>query len=142
MEKLLQPEGSLHLAAHAVPNVVDEKYDPNAIYIVERISYINIVAKNVSVAGKLEGIAKAPFEDICLSNVTITTTKSKNDPWNCNYIRGFSNAVSPQPCSLIQEKLVAGNALCPNPQKLDTTSLRPGWVIFPAGGLLHMCRGI
>eukprot|EP00253_Pinus_taeda_P023049 PITA_23049 len=99
----------------------DDKFDPNAIPVVERISYSNIVATNVSVAGKLEGIAKAPFKDICLSNVTITVAKSKNDPWNCTYIRGFSNAVSPQPCSLLQEKPEAGNALCPSPQKLDTT---------------------
>eukprot|EP00253_Pinus_taeda_P011300 PITA_11300 len=98
----------------------DDKYDPNAIPVVERISYSNIVATNVSVAGKLEGIAKAPFKDICLSNVTITMAKSKNDPWNCTYIHGFSNAVSPQPCSLLQEQPPKGNVVCPTPQRLDT----------------------
>ncbi|OIC54849.1 hypothetical protein A7L55_19345 [Acinetobacter baumannii] len=50
----------------------DNKYNPDALPVVERISYSNIVATNVSVAGKLEGIAKAPFKDICLSKVTIT----------------------------------------------------------------------
>jgi len=99
----------------------DDKYDPNALPVVERISYSNIVATNVSVAGKLEGIAKAPYKDICLSNVTITMAKSKNDPWNCTYIQGFSNAVYPQPCSLLEERPAAGDALCPSPQELNTT---------------------
>merc|ERR1711915_518446 len=55
----------------------DNNYDPNAIPVVERISYSNIVATNVSVAGDLEGIDKAPFKNICLSNVTITMANSK-----------------------------------------------------------------
>lgn len=99
----------------------DNKYNPDALPVVERISYSNIVATNVSVAGKLEGIAKAPFKDICLSNVTITmAAKAKKYPWNCTYIHGLSNTVYPQPCSLLEEKPAEGDAFCPSPHELHT----------------------
>jgi len=97
----------------------DNNYDPNAIPVVERISYSNIVATNVSVAGDLEGIDKAPFKNICLSNVTITMANSKKLPWNCTSIQGWSNAVVPQPCSILEETPAKGNALCPSPSLLS-----------------------
>jgi len=97
----------------------DNNYDPNAIPVVERISYSNIVATNVSVAGDLEGIDKAPFKNICLSNVTITMAQSKKLPWNCTSIQGWSNAVVPQPCSILEERPANGNALCPSPSLLS-----------------------
>lgn len=97
----------------------DNNYDPNAIPVVERISYSNIVATNVSVAGDLEGIDKAPFKNICLSNVTITMANSKKLPWNCTSIQGWSNAVVPPPCSILEETPAKGNALCPSPSLLS-----------------------
>ncbi|KAH9325090.1 hypothetical protein KI387_005268 [Taxus chinensis] len=90
----------------------DNKYDPNAIPVVERISYSNIIATNVSTAGKLDGIQKAPFKDICLTNVTITMAKTKHAPWNCTSIQGFSISVSPEPCGLLQEQPSGGDAFC------------------------------
>jgi len=97
----------------------DNNFDPNALPVVERISYSNIVAKNVSVAGDLEGIDKAPFTTICLSHVTITMAESKKLPWNCTSIQGWSNAVVPQPCSILEQIPDHGEGICYSPSLLS-----------------------
>ena len=99
----------------------DDHYDPNALPVVERISFSNVIATNVSTAGKLEGIEKAPFRDICFTNVTISMAKSKHPPWSCINVHGLSNAVSPQPCDLLQEQPSEQNAFCSISHSPETT---------------------
>eukprot|EP00252_Welwitschia_mirabilis_P000705 TRINITY_DN10678_c0_g1_i1.p1 TRINITY_DN10678_c0_g1~~TRINITY_DN10678_c0_g1_i1.p1 ORF type:complete len:473 (-),score=76.17 TRINITY_DN10678_c0_g1_i1:346-1764(-) len=95
----------------------DHKYDPKAIPVVSGISYSNVVATNVTIAGQLHGIAGAPFSGICLNNVTITMSKatSKKSPWTCTDVQGFSNGVTPQPCELLRPLSYAKTAACPAP---------------------------
>ncbi|XP_019705755.3 probable polygalacturonase [Elaeis guineensis] len=107
----------------------DDKYDPNAIPVVQNISYSNVIAKNVTIAGHLEGIEKGgPFTGICLSNVTIDVAQSKKKlKWNCTDIEGVSSAVTPTPCALLKDQ---GTGAAPCPFPTDTLPIDP----------VHDCR--
>ncbi|XP_050227793.1 probable polygalacturonase [Mercurialis annua] len=95
----------------------DNNYDPNAIPIIENINYRDIVAENVTMAARLEGIAGDPFTGICLSNVTIGLTKKpKKLQWNCTDIQGISSNVTPKPCSLLPEQEAEKSAACYFPE--------------------------
>ncbi|CAI0414644.1 unnamed protein product [Linum tenue] len=83
----------------------DNNYDPNAIPVVENINYRDMVAENVSMAAKLEGIGGDPFTGICISNVTIgLAEKAKKLQWNCTDIAGVTSSVTPQPCDLLPDQ--------------------------------------
>lgn len=95
----------------------DEGYDPKALPVIQNINYRDIVAKNVTIAAKLEGIKGDPFTGICLSNVTIgISTLSKKKPWNCSEIEGVTSKVSPQPCSLLPDKEPGSLKSCDFPE--------------------------
>ncbi|KAJ0106336.1 hypothetical protein Patl1_17665 [Pistacia atlantica] len=49
----------------------DNKYDPKALPVIQNINYRDIVAENVTMAAKLEGIPGDKFSEICISNATI-----------------------------------------------------------------------
>ncbi|KAG2681063.1 hypothetical protein I3843_11G127700 [Carya illinoinensis] len=92
----------------------DDNYDPNALPVIQNINYHDVVAENVTMAAKLEGISGDPFTGICISNVTIELAKkAKKVPWNCTDIAGISSGVVPRPCDLLpdqgQEKMTACN---------------------------------
>uniref|UniRef100_A0A7N0VC13 Polygalacturonase n=1 Tax=Kalanchoe fedtschenkoi TaxID=63787 RepID=A0A7N0VC13_KALFE len=81
----------------------DNNFDPKALPVVENINYMDVVADNVSMAARLEGISGAPFKGICMSNVTISmAAKAKKVPWTCADIEGVTSGVTPQPCELLQ----------------------------------------
>ncbi|KAG8043509.1 hypothetical protein GUJ93_ZPchr0458g22515 [Zizania palustris] len=90
----------------------DDKYDPNAVPVVENISYQDIVATGVTIAARLEGIQGAPFRGICISNVTATLAKSRKYPWTCTDVEGVSAGVTPAPCQPLQG---AHDGACPFP---------------------------
>ncbi|KAH7550233.1 hypothetical protein ACOSP7_024548 [Xanthoceras sorbifolium] len=92
----------------------DNDYDPNALPVIENINYRDIVAENVTMAARLEGISGDAFSGICISNVTIgLTQKPKKLQWNCTDVAGISSSVTPQPCDLLPdqgpEKIMACN---------------------------------
>uniref|UniRef100_J3MAK2 Pectate lyase superfamily protein domain-containing protein n=1 Tax=Oryza brachyantha TaxID=4533 RepID=J3MAK2_ORYBR len=90
----------------------DDKYDPNAIPVVENISYQDVVATAVNTAARLEGIQGAPFRDICIANVTATLAKSRKYPWTCTDVEGVSAGVTPSPCQPLQG---SHDGACPFP---------------------------
>ncbi|KAF8775828.1 hypothetical protein HU200_004220 [Digitaria exilis] len=92
----------------------DDGYDPNAIPVVENISYQDVVATGVyKEAARLEGIDGAPFKGICIANVTAELSKSKKYPWMCAAVEGVSAAnVSPAPCEALQQNK---DGACPFP---------------------------
>ncbi|MQL74630.1 hypothetical protein Taro_007012 [Colocasia esculenta] len=94
----------------------DDHYDPNAIPVVSDISYSDIVAENVSMAGRLEGIPGAPFRGVCISNATIQVVKSKKAPWTCTDVEGSTSSVSPPACALLPDQGGYG-APCPFPEE-------------------------
>lgn len=83
----------------------DNNYDPNALPVIQNINYRDMIAENVTMAAKLEGIPGDPFTGICISNVTIELAKkAKKVPWNCTDIEGVSSDVVPQPCDELPEQ--------------------------------------
>ncbi|KAF6167212.1 hypothetical protein GIB67_029850 [Kingdonia uniflora] len=81
----------------------DEFYDPNALPLVEKITIKDVTGENISRAGVLEGIQGDNFLNICLFNITLSVTKAP--PWNCSYIQGYSNLVSPKICESLSERI-------------------------------------
>ncbi|WJX14474.1 hypothetical protein P8452_04731 [Trifolium repens] len=93
----------------------DKGFDPKALPNVTGINYKDVTAKNVTIAGKLEGISNDPFTGICISNATIEMVVKKDAaiemgelgkklPWNCTDVSGVTSNVVPQPCELLPEK--------------------------------------
>ncbi|KAL4592528.1 hypothetical protein LXL04_005526 [Taraxacum kok-saghyz] len=91
----------------------DDKWDRSAIPIIQNINYRDMVAENVTMAGRLEGISGDPFTGICISNVTIGMANApKKYIWNCTNVDGISSGVTPQPCSALP---VQGGKTCDYP---------------------------
>nr|QDK56796.1 polygalacturonase [Mangifera indica] len=86
-------------------NHPDNNYDPKALPVIQNINYRDIVAENVTMAARLEGIPGDTFSDICISNVTIgLTEKPKELQWNCTDIAGIWSDVTPKPCDLLLDQ--------------------------------------
>ncbi|XP_024629705.2 probable polygalacturonase [Medicago truncatula] len=87
-------------------------FDPKALPKISGINYRDIIAKNVTIAGQLDGISNDPFTGICISNVTIEMSAQKNNlPWNCTDVSGVASNAVPKPCDMLPEKKIE----CPFP---------------------------
>lgn len=94
----------------------DNKYNPQAIPLIDNISYSDVVADNVSQAARLEGISNDTFTGICISNVTVhTAAKAKKVQWLCDDIEGVSSTVTPAPCPQLADQGENGRR-CPFPE--------------------------
>ncbi|XP_020085012.1 probable polygalacturonase [Ananas comosus] len=84
----------------------DDKYNPDALPVIEDIHYSNAVAENVSMVASLDGIRGDPFTGICISNVTagVTELKKKKVQWNCTDVEGVWSDVAPRPCMSLRDK--------------------------------------
>ncbi|XP_050205831.1 probable polygalacturonase [Mercurialis annua] len=82
----------------------DEEWDPNAVPIVKGVSVSNIISVNSTKAPVLQGIKDAPFDGICMKNVTLIGLASSTS-WHCEFVSGFSNEVSPMPCLELQNNV-------------------------------------
>ncbi|RRT71578.1 hypothetical protein B296_00027436 [Ensete ventricosum] len=69
-------EGFWMTGSHSTPA---DKFNPNT----HGINYSDVVAEKVTMVRKLAGIAKAPFHDICISNMEEQVLQSKYPLWNC-----------------------------------------------------------
>eukprot|EP01018_Ginkgo_biloba_P028109 Gb_28001 [translate_table: standard] len=90
----------------------DDHFDPNALPVVDRISFKDIVGDNITVAGDIQGIEKAPFTGICLSDIAFNVTSES--AWNCVNVKGFSESVFPQPCVELQHQFPDNLSVCPS----------------------------
>lgn len=79
----------------------DEKWDPKALPKVRGISISNVVSRDSRKSPSLLGIEGAPFEDICLKNVSLVGI-SPSLRWSCEFVSGFSEGVTPSPCLELQ----------------------------------------
>ncbi|KAA3458778.1 putative polygalacturonase [Gossypium australe] len=96
----------------------DNHYDPNALPVIQGINYRDIVANNVSMAARLEGIEGDPFTQICIANVTIgMAAKAKKVPWTCTDVEGITSGVSPRPCDLLPDQGQKKITACDFPAK-------------------------
>ncbi|KAE8736026.1 topless-related protein 2-like isoform X1 [Hibiscus syriacus] len=76
----------------------DDKFDPDALPVLEKITLQNIVGTNINMAGIFIGIQESPFTSICLSNISLSIDSASSDSWRCSYVSGFSESVSPKTC--------------------------------------------
>ncbi|XP_020213175.1 probable polygalacturonase isoform X1 [Cajanus cajan] len=81
----------------------DDAYDPNALPVIEKITIKDVVGEKIKTAGLIEGIKGDNFVNICLSNITLNV--SSNYPWNCSYIKGYSDLVLPEACEPLKERI-------------------------------------
>lgn len=83
----------------------DNHYDPHALPVIQNINYRDMVAENVSVAARFDGISGDPFTGICIANVTLgMAAKSKKYPWTCTDVQGMTSGVSPRPCDALPDQ--------------------------------------
>nr|KJB34667.1 hypothetical protein B456_006G077400 [Gossypium raimondii] len=76
----------------------DDKFDPDAFPVLEKITLQNIIGTNITIAGNFKGIEESPFTFICLSNISLSINSTSLSPWQCSYVSGFSESVFPEPC--------------------------------------------
>ncbi|GKU85367.1 hypothetical protein SLEP1_g45 [Rubroshorea leprosula] len=80
----------------------DDKFDPDALPIVDKITFQNIIGTNITVAGNFTGIEESPFTSICLSNISLSMNPASSTYWECSYVSGFSESVFPEPCPCLE----------------------------------------
>lgn len=90
----------------------DDKFDPDALPVVRKITFENMVGKNITVSGNFSGIYESPFESICLSNISFSITSNSSTSWFCSNVMGFSREVSPRPCPNLQESFPKTSSIC------------------------------
>ncbi|KAL3615669.1 hypothetical protein CASFOL_041330 [Castilleja foliolosa] len=94
----------------------DGHYDPNALPEIKGINYRDVVAENVTMAARLEGISGDPFTGICMSNVTIgMAKKAKKYPWTCADVAGTTSGVVPPPCESLVDHVDKKVGMCDFP---------------------------
>ncbi|MBA0857554.1 hypothetical protein Goshw_013967 [Gossypium schwendimanii] len=76
----------------------DDKFDPDAFPVLEKITLQNIIGTNITIAGNFKGIEESPFTFICLSNISLSINSTSLSAWQCSYVSGFSESVFPEPC--------------------------------------------
>ncbi|KAL6008870.1 hypothetical protein ACLOJK_022096 [Asimina triloba] len=88
----------------------DGNYNPKALPFINRITFKDITGENITLAGTLQGLEGDSFSNICLFNITLNVTS--DPPWNCSYVQGYSDLVSPEVCEQIREKLPKDSPAC------------------------------
>ncbi|KAM1191712.1 hypothetical protein ACFX15_011831 [Malus domestica] len=77
----------------------DDKYDPNALPVLDHITLQDVVGTNITIAGCFTGIEESPFTSFCLSNISLSLNSASPTTWDCSYVSGSSESVFPEPCS-------------------------------------------
>ncbi|KAL4282670.1 hypothetical protein GQ457_16G030700 [Hibiscus cannabinus] len=76
----------------------DEKFDPNALPTIKKITLQNIIGRKITLAGNFTGLSQSPFTSICISNVSLSINPPSSISWTCSNVSGYSESVSPEPC--------------------------------------------
>ncbi|CAL5198925.1 unnamed protein product [Lathyrus oleraceus] len=77
----------------------DDKFDPNALPLLDHFILQDMIGTNITIAGSFAGLQESPFTNICLSNITLSVNYASSTTWNCSNVFGFSDSVFPKPCS-------------------------------------------
>eukprot|EP01018_Ginkgo_biloba_P012416 Gb_10631 [translate_table: standard] len=75
----------------------DHNWNPNALPIIKGIMIKDVVGKDIHNAPSFKGLEKAPFLDICLSNIHLEGIP-EGRTWHCDFVEGSSSNVFPAPC--------------------------------------------
>ncbi|KAK7264671.1 hypothetical protein RJT34_32281 [Clitoria ternatea] len=76
----------------------DDKFDPHALPLLDRIVLQDMLGTNITIAGSFAGLQESPFNNICLSNITLSLNSASSITWECSNVFGFSDSVLPKPC--------------------------------------------
>ncbi|XP_050364608.1 probable polygalacturonase [Argentina anserina] len=90
----------------------DDKFDPAQLPFIKGITFDNMVGRNITFAGNFSGIYESPFTSICLSNVSFYMTWNSSSSWFCRNVKGFSQQVSPEPCSDLKDSSFNASSSC------------------------------
>lgn len=90
----------------------DDKYDPNALPVVDGLIIKNVWGVDIQQPGAIEGIKNSPFTRICLSNLTLHGGGAQEVPWKCEDVSGGASKVQPSPCTELSS--TSGMGFCAN----------------------------
>ncbi|KAJ4954744.1 hypothetical protein NE237_011527 [Protea cynaroides] len=90
----------------------DDRFDPNALPVIDHITLKNVVGTNITVAGDIAGIQESPFTSICLFNISLSITSGLSSSWFCSNVLGFSESVFPEPCPDLQSSYSNSSSAC------------------------------
>ncbi|KAJ0989326.1 hypothetical protein J5N97_007682 [Dioscorea zingiberensis] len=90
----------------------DNKFNPNAVPVVNGVTIRNVWGVNVQQPGSIEGIKNSPFSQICLSNVKFWGVGKQYMSWKCMHVSGATSGVEPWPCAELARFPASG--LCSN----------------------------
>lgn len=90
----------------------DDKFDPNALPLLDHITLEDVVGRNITIAGSFYGILESPFTNICLYNITLSINSAFSSSWDCSNVSGFSHSVLPKPCSDLLNPLNSSSSSC------------------------------
>lgn len=91
----------------------DDKFDPNALPILDQITVQDVIGTNITLAGSFNGIQESPFTSICLSNISLSIDSgSSSTSWVCSNVLGFSEFVFPKPCPALQSSFLNSSLYC------------------------------
>ncbi|GMH25106.1 hypothetical protein Nepgr_026949 [Nepenthes gracilis] len=82
----------------------DGGWDPNAIPRVVGIFIADMVSVNSTKAPELLGMKDAPYEGICMKNISILGLPS-SATWHCEYVSGFTSRVYPSACPQLMSNI-------------------------------------
>ncbi|XP_010266478.1 PREDICTED: probable polygalacturonase [Nelumbo nucifera] len=78
----------------------DDKFNPNALPVVNGVMIKNVWGVKVQQSGSIQGLKNSPFTQICLSNINLRGAVAPGStPWKCSDVSGAAVQVSPWPCS-------------------------------------------
>lgn len=90
----------------------DDKYDPNALPVLDHITLQNAIGKKISVPGSFKGIEESPFTSICLFNISLSINSGSPTTWECSNVSGSSDSVFPEPCPDLQSTKSNSSLAC------------------------------
>ncbi|XP_059432907.1 probable polygalacturonase [Corylus avellana] len=90
----------------------DDKYDPNALPLLDHITLQDVIGTNITIAGSFTGIQESPFTSICLFNVSLSITSGSPTSWVCSNVSGFAESVFPEPCPDLESSYSNSSLAC------------------------------
>lgn len=78
----------------------DDKFNPNALPVVNGITIKDVWGTKVQQSGLIQGLKNSPFTGICLSNINLHGVAGPTcPPLKCSDVSGSAYQVKPWPCS-------------------------------------------
>eukprot|EP00252_Welwitschia_mirabilis_P026643 TRINITY_DN8799_c0_g1_i2.p1 TRINITY_DN8799_c0_g1~~TRINITY_DN8799_c0_g1_i2.p1 ORF type:complete len:230 (+),score=34.07 TRINITY_DN8799_c0_g1_i2:496-1185(+) len=80
----------------------DDRWDRNAVPVVQDIAVMHVVGTDIGSAGALDGLPGSPMSNLCFFDISLQKAVS---PWKCKNVVGNSVGVTPLPCDNLRSSL-------------------------------------